>query len=277
MRVSAFALIPVLALLLVLAGGAGRAEEHTTVALEEKLPCFFCSDHMTGSMHLAFCPDHRYSRVSREHLFVREDDTGTWSVTEDGVVVLTSDVHCQNLFSGPFEIGYLNREDGLDRLTTLSQALDRLQTSLTETTMTGRQFLDALHAHGGRLPIIKVDPARESVATTEILALRRFVDEARSTGLAPAVISLVPRRHRDVVYLDILPPAQGLWMPWRRDWVESSIREAGGKSLPRYIYAEIDEETYRSRVSTTQEFRYHTHPNANREVTTPTICGQPAR
>lgn len=95
-----------------LPGNAVRAEEHTTVALEVKLPRFFCSDHLAGSQRLAFCPDYRYNRVAREHMLVREDDTGTWSVTEDGVVVLTSDIHCQNLHSGPFEIGCLNREEG---------------------------------------------------------------------------------------------------------------------------------------------------------------------
>jgi len=143
--------------------------------------------------------------------------------------------------------------------------------------MTGQQLVDRLHFHARRLPLIKVDPARKSVATTETLALCRFVDEARSKGLAPAVVSLVPRHYRDVVYLDVLPSDQALWPSWNRRLVEYVIRPTDGKRLRENICAEIDEETYRHRVCTAQEFRFHTHLNTDRKVSTPAICGQTQR
>lgn len=98
-----FALYGGVGLITVLSSPSRIHADETIYGFPENRSVYFRYDYITGSQYLEFRPDGTYRKIWREHMFVREDDHGTWSQAANGDVTLSSEVW-PVIWDGPLAI-----------------------------------------------------------------------------------------------------------------------------------------------------------------------------
>ena len=71
---------------------------------------FFRHYAYTWSEYLHLRPNGTYRHITRHHLFVEEDDHGTWTENPTGDVLLKSDLHYRRIVSGDLIVSVWHRE-----------------------------------------------------------------------------------------------------------------------------------------------------------------------
>lgn len=219
---------------------------------------FFKSYDYTSTSYLYLKKDGRYSHIDREHMFVEEDDKGTWRQDTNGTITLVSELHYRNIEAGPLSIWtwHTNVVSKLPQIcSVIATHIADSNTSLFDSKFVEERMvlLPRSDGTGQYCPISVTFPAEEisKLQLSELLHQTEiFMNVADKNQF-----HVVPMRYRNHNFL--------LWKdsqtPMNRDLakIKESIDKTSAKVTPPYIYFAIDENTFKKEAHLTQEFIFY--------------------
>jgi hypothetical protein len=210
---------------------------------EGDLDRYYASASATETMYVCLLGNGTYERWLRMHLAVLRSDRGTWSRSEDGGLVLLSDVRVEDVAFGSLSIDVGTRSD-FDLLRELREKIVA--------------FLDR-HPDAAELAAldvwrVKIEMKRR-IFGINLRSGDRPVQRADLKGLVDEISAYLSREdHRQRVYAEILVTGAQEVLALAGSPEEARTKVRGGRGTK---YVRIDRERFEEELRTTQPFLFH--------------------
>lgn len=246
---------------------AWSAEEGLILSTKEDN--YFKKEAPTGSAYVHFRTNGTYRRIAREHMYVAENDRGTWIQDSTGLVTMKSAMHYRNIEARPLAIWTWHTNTAA-RLPQIHEAISAfLRTNNSEHFESDfiRNRLVQLPSRGTNVySPISPDPRENQTSRSNLVALLAAI-EVFTNRTDNHHFHVTPMKYKEIRFL--------LWgdaeTPINRDLpaIKNSIdqlqREEGRKDLVPYVYTGIDKKRFDDEAGRTQEFLFRPEMNPLRK------------
>ena len=245
-----------LVLLLCLFGGtiSGFGEEPTVFIIPKDADVFFKNYYYTGSEYFQFSTNGIYRQITREHMFTKESDHGTWSQNGSGELTLVSYEHYRNIECEPLSI-FMWYTQAIERLPWVKEQIMDILTRSDMQTFTKEQ-IEGIEKYGYEncLSRVSVDFDVEHVRRDKLKELAgqidRFLNDEERNHFHTTPMTY--KGHTFLLWRDAETPVN-------RDLVGivKSLDELKTEDSPAHIFTRIDGETFKEESGKTQEFIFY--------------------
>lgn len=222
---------------------------------------FFKEDRYTGSSYIHFLTNNTYIRIDREHMFVEENDRGTWTQDLGGLITMKSVMHYRNIEASGLSLGtwHTNLLHDLPQIHEVIMSLLRTNDSVQfGANFVGEQLV-RLPGHGtNSFSPISVNPETTVVSRAQLQSLSQAI-EVFTNRTENNHFHVVPMKYKEFTFLSWKDEGNPDYrnLSEIKDSIDRLRTKSGKKEVLSLVYTSIEEKTFDDEAGRIQEFIFH--------------------